>query len=232
MGVLNCTPDSFSDGGDFYNAEKAVKHGLSMLESGADMVDIGGESTRPGSESVSIDEELERVIPVISMLKKLSPESIISIDTQKAEVAEAAAETGADIINDVSGLQHSPKIADIAAKYRTGLVLMHMLGTPKTMQKIINYNELLEDIRSFLLKSADTALKSGVRKEQIIIDPGIGFGKTYEHNLEIYQIFLFSKKLAFRYLLDTQGKLLSAQCWIKIIHWIEIGEQPEFQLRF
>ena len=206
MGVLNCTPDSFSDGNSFNSLNIAVKHCLDMINDGADIIDIGGESTRPGSEPVTVSEELKRVIPVIKELKSKNPDCTISIDTQKPEVAEKAAECGADIINDISGLQYSKETADIAAHYNTGLVLMHIKGIPKTMQKEIHYDNILNDIKDFLCNAADTAQKAGVKKERIVIDPGIGFGKTLEHNIRILSNVAFLKNTGYPVLVGPSRK--------------------------
>jgi dihydropteroate synthase len=185
MGILNVTPDSFSDGGVFTDQNHAVSHAVNMIENGADIIDIGGESTRPGAPPVSLKNELKRVIPIISKLKSVVPESIISIDTTKPEVANAALSEGADIINDISGLQFSPEIADIAAKYNAGLILMHMRGTPATMKQLCSYNNLVLEICQFMENSADLAIARGVKKENIILDPGIGFAKNSNQNIEI-----------------------------------------------
>ncbi|MCF7792069.1 MAG: dihydropteroate synthase [Victivallales bacterium] len=206
MGVLNCTPDSFSDGGHYCNIDDAVSRCLQMLDEGADIIDIGGESTRPNSDSVASAEELSRVIPVIKKVKSNKPESIVSIDTRKPEVAEEAVRNGADIINDVSGLKYSVRTADIAAKHKTGLVLMHMRGTPKTMQKEISYSSLLNDIRDYLVSSVKIAKDAGVEDSQIIVDPGIGFGKTLAHNLEILSNITFFKELGYPVLVGPSRK--------------------------
>jgi dihydropteroate synthase len=188
MGILNVTPDSFSDGGKFNAVDKAVAHALKMIEDGADIIDIGGESTRPGAVTITAAEEIDRIQPV---LEALIPEiSVpISIDTRKSQVAEMACKIGATIINDISGLQNDIRIAEIAAKFQSHLILMHMQGTPETMQVGIHYNDLLNDISAFLLEASARAMKSGVAKEKIILDPGIGFGKTVDHN------FIIIKKL-------------------------------------
>ena len=187
MGIVNVTPDSFSDGGRCFNSETAVAHGLKLLEEGADIIDIGGESTRPGAAAVSPEEEIARIVPVIRELKRKHPDCIISADTRKAEVATAAAEAGADIINDVTGLQYSPAIAAVAAKYDTGLILMHMRGTPETMQSAENlkYGDVVKEVSEFLLQAVEKALEYGVKRENIVLDPGIGFSKTPEQNLEL-----------------------------------------------
>jgi len=182
MGVVNVTPDSFSDGGDFFDAEAAIRHGLSLIEEGADILDIGGESTRPFSEPVSIEEETQRVVPVIEYLsKKISIP--ISIDTTKSVVARRAISAGASIINDISALRIDPDMAEVAAKNDVLLILMHMKGTPSDMQVSPSYDDLLGEIKDFLNQAIIRAETSGVSKNKIIIDPGIGFGKTVSHNL-------------------------------------------------
>ena len=184
MGVLNVTPDSFSDGGKFLSLDRAVSHGRQMIEEGADILDIGGESTRPGSEFVSEEDELRRVIPVIEILVKEN--SIpISIDTTKSKVARAALDAGAEIVNDISGLRFDPLIADEAAKARAGLVLMHSRGTPKNMQQLPPAADILRDVIDGLKQSVAIAEAHGAARESIAIDPGIGFGKTVEQNLEL-----------------------------------------------
>jgi dihydropteroate synthase len=187
MGIVNITPDSFSDGGRCFNSETAVAHGLKLLEEGADIIDIGGESTRPGAAAVGSEEEIARIVPAIRELKRKSPDCIISADTRKAGVAAAAAAAGADIINDVAGLRHSPAIAAVAAEYGAGLILMHMRGTPETMQSVENlkYDDVVKEVSEFLLQAAEKALDYGVKRENIVLDPGIGFSKTPEQNLEL-----------------------------------------------
>lgn len=183
MGIVNVTPDSFSDGGMFYDSKAAVAWGLKLLEDGADILDIGGESTRPGSDPVSVTEELRRVIPVIEGIKKERPDAVISIDTTKYDVAKAAIEAGATIINDVSGLQNDIRLASLAGEKNCTLVIMHMLGTPKTMQINPKYENVVEEIFSFLKNKIDIAKQFGVKS--IVADVGIGFGKTVEHNWEL-----------------------------------------------
>lgn len=183
MGVLNVTPDSFSDGGRYFSTEKAIQHGIEMMKQGADLVDVGGESTRPGSEPVSETKELRRVLPVV---EALASEGVpVSIDTCKSPVAKRAIEAGAVMINDISGLRFDPGIAEIAAEYETPLILMHIKGTPRDMQKDTHYEDLMGEIIDHLHASEQTALKAGVKPEKIIIDPGIGFGKSFTQNLEI-----------------------------------------------
>jgi len=182
MGILNVTPDSFSDGGKFFTLDNAVAQGQKLFEDGADILDIGGESTRPFSAALSVEEEIRRVVPVIEKLaKRISIP--ISIDTTKATVARRALEAGASIINDVSALRLDREIADVAAEYGVPIILMHMLGTPKTMQIDPTYDDLIEEIIAFLKNAMNQAEKKGIAKSKIIIDPGIGFGKTVEHNL-------------------------------------------------
>ncbi|MEN2994103.1 MAG: dihydropteroate synthase [Thermodesulfovibrio sp.] len=184
MGIVNVTPDSFFDGGRYFSYQKAVDHALRLVDEGADILDIGGESTRPGAEPVSIDEELRRVIPVIEAVSKRV--SIpISIDTYKARVAEEAIKAGATIINDISGLRFDPEMPYIASKYKVPVVVMHIKGTPKDMQKNPYYEALIPEIIEYLRNSIIIAKQAGVDENMIIIDPGIGFGKLPEHNLII-----------------------------------------------
>jgi dihydropteroate synthase len=184
MGILNITPDSFSDGGLFFNEADAVERALVMEAEGADIIDIGGESTRPGAEKVPVKDEIRRVIPVIEAIapKVKVP---ISIDTYKASVAKAAVTAGASMINDISGLRFDPDMAKIAAKLNVPVVIMHMKGTPKNMQSNPQYRALIPEITDYFHESISIARKAGVHDDMIILDPGIGFGKTVEHNLEI-----------------------------------------------
>jgi len=214
MGVLNVTPDSFFDKGRFFDRKKAVGRALEMVSEGADIIDIGGESTRPGSKEVSLKEELSRVMPVIERLigKIKKP---ISIDTRKAPVAEAALKAGASILNDVSALRHDPVMADVAAKYGSAVILMHMKGLPRTMQAAPEYKNLIKEISVYLRESVNTAVDAGVKKEDIIIDPGIGFGKTLEHNLEILRRLKDLRALGYPVCIGTSrksfiGKLLNS----------------------
>jgi dihydropteroate synthase len=214
MGVLNVTPDSFSDGGIFFDKEKAIARGLKMVEEGADFIDIGGESTRPGSKPLGLDEELRRVIPVIEFLAK-EVDVPISIDTYKSAVAKKAIEAGAQIINDISGLHLDPSLSQVAAKEDVPLVLMHIRGNPETMQKNIHYESLFSEIIQYLKDSIQWAESAGVDPEQIIIDPGIGFGKTVEDNLLILKNLQEFKILGKPLLLGTSrksfiGKILNA----------------------
>jgi dihydropteroate synthase len=183
MGVVNVTPDSFSDGGLFLDAERAVEHGRELVAEGADLLDIGGESTRPGSEGVSAEEELGRVRPVLEGLAGAGVP--ISIDTSKRAVAEVALDVGAGIVNDVTALRFDPELADLCAERDCGVVLMHMLGTPRTMQEDPTYDDAVEDVKAFLAERIEFAIDRGIAEERIWVDPGIGFGKTLEHNLEL-----------------------------------------------
>lgn len=184
MGVVNVTPDSFSDGGLFLDRERAVRRGLELAADGADIIDVGGESTRPGSLPVPEEEELDRVIPVITELRPRT-EALISVDTSKAAVAAAAVEAGADIINDVSALRADPNMAGVVAASGAGLVIMHMKGTPRTMQLNPEYKDVLAEVRDFLEVRISAAEAAGIPRERIIVDPGIGFGKNLEHNLDL-----------------------------------------------
>ncbi len=184
MGVLNITPDSFSDGGRFYALEKAVARAEALAAEGADIIDIGGESTRPFSDPVPADEELRRVIPVIEKIAG-RVEALISIDTTKALVARRAIDAGADIINDISSMNADPAIGGVAAETQAPLILMHMQGRPKTMQQDPHYDDLMGEVIGFLKAAIDRATRAGVRRNRIIIDPGIGFGKTFQHNLSL-----------------------------------------------
>ena len=183
MGILNVTPDSFSDGGRFLDHEDAIGQGLRLAEEGADIVDVGGESTRPGSVAVPPDEEIDRTVPVVkSLVAELDVP--VSIDTRKAEVARAALDAGALIVNDVSGAR-DPAMFQVAKDAGAGLVMMHMLGEPKTMQEDPQYEDVVREVREYLGARLDAAVASGMERERLCVDPGLGFGKTYEHNLEL-----------------------------------------------
>lgn len=186
MGVLNITPDSFSDGGRFFDEDAAIRQGEKLVEDGADILDIGGESTRPFSAPVSEEEEIRRVVPVIEKLSKRIPVPI-SIDTMKSGVAERALDNGAGILNDVSAMAFDPKMGRVAAEYRVPVILMHMKGTPKTMQVSPEYENVIEDLKSFLSERIEFVEQCGVSPSNIIVDPGIGFGKNLIHNLLIIQ---------------------------------------------
>ena len=184
MGVLNVTPDSFSDGGEFFSTDKAVEQGRRMAAEGAQIIDVGGESTRPGAEAVPVDQELSRVIPVIEQLRE-SISAFISIDTSKAVVARAALEAGASIINDVTGGRADPEMMPIAAETKAAFVLMHMQGTPRSMQAAPYYEDVVSEVTNFFRQQYKRALECGVDAMAIAFDPGIGFGKTVEHNLSL-----------------------------------------------
>lgn len=184
MGILNVTPDSFSDGGRHLDPDDAVEQAKRMVEDGADLIDVGGESTRPGSAPVAVEEELRRVIPVIERIMK-SGKACVSVDTSKARVAEEALAAGAAIINDVSALTADPRMADVAARTGAGVVLMHLRGTPATMQSLATYDDVVAEVMAELRRRGQAAYIAGVLDEAIVYDPGIGFAKTYEHNLEI-----------------------------------------------
>ncbi len=195
VGILNVTPDSFSDGGLFLDRKAAVGRAMEMLDGGADLVDVGGESTRPGAPPVDAGEECRRIVPVISDIRKLRPDAVISADTYKVSVARAALDAGADIINDISGLSLSEGMADLVAQKGAGLVLMHMKGTPATMAGLANYGNLLDEVASGLGEAARKARAAGVRAESIALDPGIGFAKTPEQSVEIISQIDFFRKL-------------------------------------
>jgi len=184
MGVLNVTPDSFFDGGHFEDKNKAVDHALELVADGADMIDVGGESTRPGADPVPADVERGRVIPVIEALRKRLS-GLISVDTTKARVAEAALEAGADIINDISAARHDIRMFELAHRFKAGLIMMHMKGEPRNMQDKPSYDNVLAEVKVFLKERMDMAVAYGIPKERIIIDPGIGFGKRLEDNLRL-----------------------------------------------
>lgn len=184
MGILNVTPDSFSDGGTHLRVEAALSHALSMIEEGAELIDVGGESTRPGAKPVSMDEEIARTVPVISALRARWA-GLISIDTSKSAVAEAALLAGADIVNDVSGLLADPLMPEVCAKSSCGVVVMHMQGRPETMQSAPRYGDVVAEVREFFGERFATLTSAGIHPQALCFDPGIGFGKTLEHNLEL-----------------------------------------------
>ena len=185
MGVVNVTPDSFSDGGEFFEAHHAVDHALKLIDEGADILDIGGESTRPNAKAVSTQEEQSRILPVIAELKKQNITTPISIDTRHADTMQKAIEAGADIINDVSALTHDPKSLGVVAAANVTVILMHMQGTPKTMQARPHYDDVVNDIITYLTARIAICVEAGIEDKNIICDPGIGFGKTLDDNLMI-----------------------------------------------
>ena len=205
MGILNITPDSFSDGGLYLDTEKAVEHALRLADDGADIIDVGGESTRPYSQRVPLEEELKRVISVIEGIRRYS-DIPISIDTYKAEVAKRAIDAGASIVNDITALRGDPKIAEVVKDTQVPLVLMHMKGDPSNMQDNPTYDSLMEEISLFLKERAQYAISRGISKEKVIVDPGIGFGKTFEHNLEIINRLGILQELGYPILIGTSRK--------------------------
>ena len=217
MGVVNVTPDSFSDGGRFLEAEAAIDHGLLLRTEGADVLDVGGESTRPGAVGVGIEEELRRVLPVIDGLAGEGGE--ISIDTSKAAVAAAALDAGARMVNDVTALA-DPEMGPLCAERGCELVLMHMKGTPRTMQESPSYDDVVDDVKSFLGGRIETAVAAGVDEHRIWVDPGIGFGKTIEHNLELIRRLRELRELGRPILLGASRK-----SFIGKITGREVGER-------
>ena len=185
MGIVNVTPDSFSDGGKFFSPEVAISHASKLIRQGADIIDIGGESTRPGAEQVSELEELKRVIPVIEKIRNDNPTILISIDTTKASVAKHAVEAGADIINDVSGLSFDKNMIGVVESFNIPIVIMHMKGNPQNMQLNPKYKDIVNEILDFFKMKIKIAIQSGINRSMIILDPGIGFGKTVDHNFEL-----------------------------------------------
>jgi dihydropteroate synthase len=185
MGIVNVTPDSFSDGGRYLETSSAIAHGLDLACEGAAILDVGGESTRPGAEAVPSDEECRRVIPVVEGLVAAAVNARISVDTSKTEVAERALAAGATIVNDVTALREAPRIAELVAQTGADLCLMHMVGTPRTMQQDPHYEDVVSEVKRFLEERMAFAISQGVAEEQILLDPGLGFGKTVAHNLEL-----------------------------------------------
>jgi len=185
MGILNITPDSFSDGGKYFSSSRAVDRAFEMVDNGADIIDIGGESTRPGSDFISKEEELQRIVPVIQEIRNQDSEILISIDTYKSDVAEIAIDLGADIVNDISGLTFDQNMSTFLSGKDIPIIIMHINGRPKTMQNNPIYNDLLGDITNFFKKQIIFAEMKGILRNNIILDPGIGFGKTFNHNLKI-----------------------------------------------
>ena len=207
MGILNVTPDSFSDGGRFLGADAAFRQARRMIEEGADLIDVGGESTRPGSERVPAAEQLRRVLPVVEAIREAFPAGTgISIDTTSAEVAARALDAGASIINDVSAGQEDPQMFALACERRVPIVLMHMQGQPATMQNDPRYADVVAEVRDFLLDRAGAAVAAGIRREDIVIDPGIGFGKGREHNLQLLAGLDSLVETGFAVLLGTSRK--------------------------
>ena len=205
MGILNVTPDSFSDGGQFTDCEGAVKHALEMIEHGAQIIDIGGESTRPGADPVSSEEEIRRTKPVIRALREKS-DIAISIDTTKASVAKAALEAGANIINDVSGLKQDPEMITLAVESGAGCVVMHMRGTPQNMQNLCDYENVTADVYSELMQTMKDLEAAGISRDKLVLDPGIGFSKTAEQNITLMQELNHFAQAPYPMLLGTSRK--------------------------
>jgi dihydropteroate synthase len=205
MGILNVTPDSFSDGGQFLDPGAAIEHAKAMVRDGADIIDIGGESSRPGSDPVSVEEEKRRVLPVIKRLAK-ELDAPLSIDTYKSEVAREALDAGACLVNDISGLRFSPDMAAIVAERKASVVVMHIKGTPKTMQKAPRYKNVVREVMDQLRAQTAMARKAGVPKDRILVDPGIGFGKTVDHNCELIAEVGQLRKLGYPVLIGTSRK--------------------------
>jgi len=206
MGVLNVTPDSFSDGGQFNEINSAISHVDDMLKNGADIIDIGGESTKPGSEPVSANEESKRIVPVIKSIKNEYKDVLISVDTYKSSVAKKAIEAGADFVNDISGLTFDDEMVSLLAQRNIPVVIMHINGKPKTMQKNILYSDLISDIKRFFIKQCEYAINSGIKENNIIIDPGIGFGKTFDHNFTLLKRLKEFEDLGFPILIGPSRK--------------------------
>jgi dihydropteroate synthase len=204
MGILNVTPDSFSDGGEWFDYDEAVAHARDMAAAGAHILDVGGESTRPGADPVSVAEELRRVIPVITAARETGAQ--ISIDTMKLEVATAAVDAGATYVNDVTAFRNEPELAAFVAERGCDCCLMHMLGEPRTMQDDPRYDDVVDDIRAFLEERATFAIDEGVPAQRIMVDPGIGFGKTLEHNLELLRRLDEIVALGFPVVIGTSRK--------------------------
>jgi dihydropteroate synthase len=206
FGILNVTPDSFSDGGEFLDPEAAVARAAAMLDEGARVVDVGAESTRPGSDHVSPEEELRRVLPVVRGVLAARPGAIVSVDTYRAATAAAALEAGALIVNDVTALRGDPGMVDVVAEAGCPVVLMHMLNKPKTMQRDPRYGDVVREVRDFLARRAEYAISVGVEAESVVLDPGIGFGKTLEHNLKLLNNLDVLVELGFPMLVGASRK--------------------------
>ncbi len=208
MGILNVTPDSFSDGGQFNTLSTALEQAQRMVEAGADILDIGGQSTRPGAEQITLEAEIERVIPVIQMLRQMDWMATvpISVDTTRAEVAKRAIAAGADIINDISGGTFEPEILSVAAALNVPIILMHMRGTPQTMQQMTDYGDLVAEIAAALQQQVAAAIAAGVKSECIALDPGIGFAKTAEQNIDLLRRLPELKALGYPLLVGTSRK--------------------------
>ncbi|SHF29076.1 dihydropteroate synthase [Caloramator proteoclasticus] len=206
MGILNATPDSFYSNSRVSGVEKGVKRALDMIKNGADIIDVGGESTRPGSEPIGLDEELNRVIPLIEGIRRENKEILISVDTYRAETAKKAIEAGADIINDISGMTFDKDMVRVVKDYNVPIIIMHIKGTPKNMQQNPQYENVLKEVKEYFIERIEYAIENGISKDKIIIDPGIGFGKTYEHNIELIKNIEFFNDLEVPVLLAVSRK--------------------------
>ncbi len=206
MGILNITPDSFSDGGKYLSIDHALCQAERLLQEGADIIDVGGESTRPFADPVPEDEELKRVIPVVKELRKAFPQAIISIDTYKAKVAELALKEGVDIINDISALRFDKRMIEVAKDFACPVVIMHMQGTPKTMQISPRYQDVVKEVKDFLQERKEYLIEQGISEEKIIIDPGIGFGKTFDHNITLLKNITSFKEIGSPILVGASRK--------------------------
>lgn len=222
MGILNVTPDSFSDGGQYLELNKAIEHGLGMANDGADIIDVGGESTRPYSKKISTNEEIDRVIPIIEALHK-ELTIPISIDTYKSEVAQESLNAGASMINDISALRFDPHMASIASNAKVPLILMHMKGTPDNMQENPTYDDLISEIIEFLKDAIKRSITAGIKENLIIVDPGIGFGKTFDDNLKIIKDLFRFGSLHRPILLGTSNKSFIGHILDKEVHERDIG---------
>jgi len=222
MGILNVTPDSFSDGDEYLELDKAIEHGLGMANDGADIIDVGGESTRPYSKKISTNEEIDRVIPVIEALHK-ELTIPVSIDTYKSDVAREALNVGASMINDISALRFDPHMASIASDAGVPLILMHMKGTPDNMQENPSYDDLISEIMEFLKNAIKRSVTAGIKENLIIVDPGIGFGKTFDDNLKIIKELFRFRSLQRPILLGTSNKSFIGHILDKEVHERDIG---------
>ena len=205
MGILNTTPDSFSDGGKFTTLDFSSAHALQMINEGADLIDIGGQSTRPGAVEISAEEEIRRILPVIKYLRKKAPERILSVDTSKAEVAEIALKEGVAVVNDVSGGQ-GEALLEVVSKYDAGLIIMHKKGSPESMQLNPSYKDVVGEIKTYLAHMCDLASSAGVSKDKLVVDPGIGFGKLLEHNMAILNALTEFSEIGYPVMIGTSRK--------------------------
>jgi dihydropteroate synthase len=210
MGIVNVTPDSLSDGGRFLDSDRACEHALKLAEAGAEILDLGAESTRPGSKPVSVEEQLERLLPLMELLRS-ETDAIISIDTRSPEVARNCLALGADVINDISGLRHDVRVIDVCAEYRAGIVVMHMQGEPATMQTNPQYSDVVSEVKSWLADSVNLALNHGISADQILVDPGLGFGKSFVHNYHLLHSLESFRDLASGVLVGPSRKAFTGE---------------------